>query len=1002
MSLRTSDKEASKRVVRENGCSKEPAMETKGYIDYPEIMNIGRQWPLTKLVSSAGNNEISSCDSNTMTILDVSCEPPVAKSDDGEGNLELSPVLHHQLTYQVQHQYQHPGFLASDPKCHLGSAKELSKTVAESMGLYMNSVKEMENEFNYSMQTEQLEGRSSNITENGEQEPDLQKEKTNAILSQQGMRRCSSSSSPGKNSQSSCISSPINYNLGSSLSSPNTMNSCVPSPAKLNYLALSSPDAVSNLGSSISSPDNMNNLSNSVTNPTDVHCMISGSTKISKLALSSPSNMNSLYSSISSPDHVSPNNMSSPLSIPTNLASPHSVSTSNTVLSSPNNSSVTSSVSSSAVNNLCFHNCNPADGSRIIIDLHQNPAVRNKNHEGINVSKDEKSKGECLKTGSINNDNPVQFIKTEAESDFGGSCFPSRGSSALSNSTFSMPLKCEMNENACLNSVCTGQVSENPFSETAHQMIDLKTSYGDSFDLYGNLGAPASSSSSSYGQDAFLQPNTMTVIKQEPNDDGYCQATCSPPSTIVGVNSTGQSFHYRIGASGTISMPCPFVRDSRPQLLNLITPVCTVLGTWKSHSVMPQNSIAAGKNDGYPLQGYVPEKMSRSPIRLDRSCSSVTTTPLKVCLVCADEASGCHYGVLTCGSCKVFFKRAVEGQQNYLCAGRNDCIIDKIRRKNCPACRLRKCLNAGMNLGARKSKKLGKVKGLHEEQQPPHSPKEGMTFTASLPESTGSSALVPHFSLMPPRINPTLITLLEGIEPEVVYASYDSSQADTTNRLLSSLNRLAEKQMVRIVKWAKGLPGFRVMALDDQMTLLRYSWMCLMTFSLSWRSYKHTNGTMLYFAPDLVFNEQRMQRSAMYELCQGMKGISIEFVRLQLTHEEFLCMKVLLLLGTIPKDGLKSQSSFDEMRTTYIKELRRVIARNENNMGQNWQRFYQLTKVLDCVHELVSGLLQFCFYTFVESKALKIEFPDMLVEIINDQLPDVTMGMTKSLFFHKK
>lgn len=43
---------------------------------------------------------------------------------------------------------------------------------------------------------------------------------------------------------------------------------------------------------------------------------------------------------------------------------------------------------------------------------------------------------------------------------------------------------------------------------------------------------------------------------------------------------------------------------------------------------------------------------------------------------------------------------------------------------------------------------------------------------------------------------------------------------------------------------------------------------------------------------------ERMQLSAMYDLCLGMRQVSQEFVRLQLTYDEFLSMKVLLLLST--------------------------------------------------------------------------------------------------------
>ncbi|XP_033023683.1 androgen receptor-like [Lacerta agilis] len=169
---------------------------------------------------------------------------------------------------------------------------------------------------------------------------------------------------------------------------------------------------------------------------------------------------------------------------------------------------------------------------------------------------------------------------------------------------------------------------------------------------------------------------------------------------------------------------------------------------------------------------------------LPRPCSSL----------CTASASGCHYGAITCGSCKVFFKRAAEGKQKYLCASRNDCNIDKFRRKNCPSCRLRRCHEAGMTLRARKLKKLGNLKMQTEgEAAGPSRPKEEqapkmtMTRTESLERQ------------------PIFLHVLEAIEPGVVCVGRDNNQPDPFAVLL---NESGERQLVHVLKWSKALPGF--------------------------------------------------------------------------------------------------------------------------------------------------------------------------------------------------
>ncbi|XP_046534026.1 nuclear receptor subfamily 5 group A member 2 isoform X1 [Equus quagga] len=72
----------------------------------------------------------------------------------------------------------------------------------------------------------------------------------------------------------------------------------------------------------------------------------------------------------------------------------------------------------------------------------------------------------------------------------------------------------------------------------------------------------------------------------------------------------------------------------------------------------------------------------------------------ELCPVCGDKVSGYHYGLLTCESCKGFFKRTVQNNKRYTCIENQNCQIDKTQRKRCPYCRFQKCLSVGMKLEA--------------------------------------------------------------------------------------------------------------------------------------------------------------------------------------------------------------------------------------------------------------------------------------------------------------
>ncbi|XP_070503052.1 nuclear hormone receptor HR96 [Chironomus tepperi] len=68
----------------------------------------------------------------------------------------------------------------------------------------------------------------------------------------------------------------------------------------------------------------------------------------------------------------------------------------------------------------------------------------------------------------------------------------------------------------------------------------------------------------------------------------------------------------------------------------------------------------------------------------------------KICVVCGDRSLGFNFNVLSCESCKAFFRRNAISNKKFSCPFSNVCEITVITRRFCQKCRLEKCFKVGM------------------------------------------------------------------------------------------------------------------------------------------------------------------------------------------------------------------------------------------------------------------------------------------------------------------
>uniref|UniRef100_A0A8C6T4E8 Estrogen receptor 2a n=1 Tax=Neogobius melanostomus TaxID=47308 RepID=A0A8C6T4E8_9GOBI len=274
--------------------------------------------------------------------------------------------------------------------------------------------------------------------------------------------------------------------------------------------------------------------------------------------------------------------------------------------------------------------------------------------------------------------------------------------------------------------------------------------------------------------------------------------------------------------------------------------------------------------------------------------SSGGKSDLHYCAVCHDYASGYHYGVWSCEGCKAFFKRSIQGHNDYICPATNQCTIDKNRRKSCQACRLRKCCEVGMTkCGMRKER--GSLR-------PPQSSRR-MTRLSSQDRGTGpklltAPAAVPRPETRPPELSPEqLIGRMLDAEPPEIYLMKDMKRPLNEAIVMMSLTNLADKELVYMISWAKKIPGFVELNLVDQVHLLEGCWMEVLMIGLMWRSVNHPG--KLIFSPDLSLSrEEGSCVQGFVEIFDMLLAATSRVRELKLQREEYVCLKTMILLNS--------------------------------------------------------------------------------------------------------
>ncbi|XP_015705888.1 retinoic acid receptor gamma [Coturnix japonica] len=333
----------------------------------------------------------------------------------------------------------------------------------------------------------------------------------------------------------------------------------------------------------------------------------------------------------------------------------------------------------------------------------------------------------------------------------------------------------------------------------------------------------------------------------------------------------------------------------------------------------------------------------------------------KPCFVCQDKSSGYHYGVSACEGCKGFFRRSIQKNMVYTCHRDKNCLINKVTRNRCQYCRLQKCFDVGMSKEAVRNDRNKKKKEVKEEAA------DGPELSPALEE------LIQKVSRAHQETFPSLCQL-----GKYTMSSSAQHRVQLDPGLWDKFSELATKCIIKIVEFAKRLPGFTALSIADQITLLKAACLDILMLRICTR-YTPEQDTMT-FSDGLTLNRTQMHNAGFGPLTDLVFAFAGQLLPLEMDDAETgLLSAICLICGD--RQDLEQPDKVDKLQEPLLEALRVYARRRRPSKPHMFPKM--LMKITDLRGISTKGAERVI--------TLKMEIPGSMPPLIQEMLENPEM-----------